>query len=1031
VDPNLDPNLVSIILSVVANGLTTLISSGVAATGSALGVRRAYDPASHKARALGDTLRSAIEETSNTMPWQGSLPVEVVCLFLQTPEVESMARQLFAVQLLPPAPHADLALIKRRFLASLARYVRRPVEEIATQADALFGLLVQGCERALAQAIDAGSIAAHEATSTLRHRMLMDELDTLGKAVALLAAPLDIDAIIRFEQAYREQVGRRHGTVTPAHIDTALRYPIDDVFVPPHILRSGDGATRPHPSVEMSHILSTLYRGIILGHPGGGKSTLSLKVCHDLATRYDERLVAGRQLTPVLVVLRDYAAVKAAHNQSILQFIETTANTHYQVPPPPGAFEYLLLNGRAMVIFDGLDELLDTRRRREIADDVESFCGRYPAAPVLVTSREVGYEQASLDKDLFQVLRLAPFDGPQVTQYVERWFALDPDLAPVQQADRVRAFLRESRSVPDLRSNPLMLGLMCNLYRRENYIPRNRPEVYERCATLLFERWDRSRSIHAGLPIGVETHVRPLMQYLAYWIYETPALQAGVTDGQLVEAAADYLCPRRYEDREDARHAARQFIDFCRGRAWVFTDTGTTDTGERLYQFTHRTFLEYFAAARLVQVCVTPERLREALQPRIERREWDVLAQLAFQIIGKQAEDAGDVLLEGLIETAGRLPGDKRWNVLSFGVRCLHFMVPSPRVVRTIAHLAVDHCVRWGAVRTMRSDDGVALQPTSRHTSMVAPSAVLEDLSTVAPENVEAVAASVADLLIQTIAESADDLAAVAYDIAVNLPFLPRDEWGRPDDARRAWQPAVEKVWDAVPAERVRQLAARHFSIGHAALWRDVVSLQDLVAWHGIGGLFRTATSVIAEAAAFSVATSTLDAHLIEPLNPSSARSIDDLQTIGALLGAAPPPWVISDEMVDDNDVDFLTREVADPPTHATKARAETKALPSDARFGLFALLGVFAEINFQDTVWLLDHAATPLPDGLRALIDARQGAQVDSHDPIMDGWKGDWSADQRAIAERWMRRAVNFVFAGDSDSDPRDSDVEDNSEYA
>jgi len=1013
-----DPNLVSIILSVVANGLTTLISSGVAATGSALDVRRAHDPASQKTRALSDTLRSAIEETSDTMPWQGSLPVEVVCLFLRTPEVESMARQLFAVQLLPPAPHADLALIKRRFLASLAHYVRRPEGEIATQADALFGLLAQGCERTLAQAIDAGSIAAHEATSTLRHRMLMDELDTLGKAVALLAAPLDIDAIIRFEQAYREQVGRRHGTIAPAHIDTALRYPIDDVFVPPHILRSSDGATRPHPSVAMSHILSTLYRGIILGHPGGGKSTLSLKVCHDLATRYDERLVAGRQLTPVLVVLRDYAAVKATHNQSILQFIETTANTHYQVPPPPRAFEYLLLNGRAMVIFDGLDELLDTRRRQEIAADVESFCGRYPAAPVLVTSREVGYEQAPLDRGLFEAFRLAPFDDGQVVRYVEQWFALDPDLAPAPRMDRAQAFLGESRSVPDLRSNPLMLGLMCNLYRRENYIPRNRPEVYERCATLLFDRWDRSRSIHAGLPIAVETHVRPLMQYLAYWIYKDAALQAGVTDGQLVETAADYLCPRRYEDREDARHAAQQFIDFCRGRAWVFTDTGTTDTGDRLYQFTHRTFLEYFAAARLVQVCVTPERLRAALQPKIEQREWDMLAQLAFQIMSKQAEDASDVLLEGLIEIVERLPGDERWNVLSFGVRCLHVIVPSPRVVRAIAHLAVDHCVRDGAARMTHADDGAATQLLSRHTTAIAPIAILEDLSSVAPENFDGVAASVEDLLRRAIVAADDDRASVAYALTAELPFLPPEEWDELADVYRAWQPVVERIWDAVPVDRVRRLAARHFSIGRDAVRRHVVSLQDIVAWHGLGSLFRTAASIISRRRAFSVATSTFKAYLVD-LSCGSAHDSEDARTIGALLGAVAPPWVSDPDMPDGIELELLTDEVMDLPAPGAGVQDGAGVLSPDARFGLFALLGVSAEIDLQDTMWLLDHAATPLPDGLRALINARQGEPADRHDTIMHGW----TADQRAIAEQWVGRAVSFVVR--RDSDPEDIDVE------
>jgi hypothetical protein len=133
-----------------------------------------------------------------------------------------------------------------------------------------------------------------------------------------------------------------------------------------------------------------------------------------------------------------------------------------------------------------------------------------------------------------------------------------------------------------------MLALMCNIYRGESYIPTNRPDVYEKCAVMLFERWDKGRGIRVTLPI--EAHIRPAMMHLAHWIYADEALQSGVTEQRLVAKTTDYLCPKRFEDRDEAEGAAKQFIEFCRGRAWVFTDTGTTKEGDRLYQFTHRTF---------------------------------------------------------------------------------------------------------------------------------------------------------------------------------------------------------------------------------------------------------------------------------------------------------------------------------------------------------------------------------------------------------------------------------------------------------
>jgi hypothetical protein len=200
---------------------------------------------------------------------------------------------------------------------------------------------------------------------------------------------------------------------------------------------------------------------------------------------------------------------------------------------------------------------------------------------------------------------------------------------------------------------------------------------------MLFERRDKSRGIFVPLPF--EAHVSPAMKYLAHWIYSNDRLQTGVTEENLVSHATEYLCPRRFEDKVEAERAARDFIDFCRGRAWVFTDTGTTKTGERLYQFTHRTFLEYFTAAHLVRTNPTPDRLLSVLLDRIGRREWDVVSQLSFQLQNKQVEGAGDALLDALLDCVKVAGTNESWNMLSFAARSLEFLVPSPRVTKAIS----------------------------------------------------------------------------------------------------------------------------------------------------------------------------------------------------------------------------------------------------------------------------------------------------------------------------------------------------------
>jgi predicted NACHT family NTPase len=102
-----------------------------------------------------------------------------------------------------------------------------------------------------------------------------------------------------------------------------------------------------------------------------------------------------------------------------------------------------------------------------------------------------------------------------------------------------------------------------------------------------------------------------------------------VTERDLITETTMFLRGRGFESGDDARAAAAEFVEFCRGRMWVFSEVGTTATGENLYAFTHRTFLEYFAAAWLAYDCDTPERLARRLAPRIAREEWPVVAELA------------------------------------------------------------------------------------------------------------------------------------------------------------------------------------------------------------------------------------------------------------------------------------------------------------------------------------------------------------------------------------------------------------------
>lgn len=401
--------------------------------------------------------------------------------------------------------------------------------------------------------------------------------------------------------------------------------------------------------------------------------------------------IAGTTSALLLVILRDYTRDFETGKATMLEYLEGLCKSPYNLEPPSGFVEYALSSGRAFVIFDGLDELIDTSLRRRVVELVESFAYKYPMTPILVTTRKVGYEEAPLDDTLFSAVQLAQLGDSGVRSYADKWFALDSTLSKDRRSELSHSFYQDSRFVADLTRNPLMLSLMCGIYASENYIPANRPEVYKKCAELLFDKWDKQRGIITPLPF--DAHVKHAIHALAFSIYSNPKNQSGIKRDELIRFFKDFLLTKRFEDEDEAEDAATQFVDFCTGRAWVLSNVGS-DSAQELYGFTHRTFLEYFAANQLVRLNPTPKKLFSQLSPKIARAEWDVVSQLALQIIGNTAENGTDEFLAYVITASDKAKLDEGANLVAFAARALEFAVPSPGLLRKITHASVELAVK-------------------------------------------------------------------------------------------------------------------------------------------------------------------------------------------------------------------------------------------------------------------------------------------------------------------------------------------------
>jgi NACHT domain len=362
---------------------------------------------------------------SQTFQLTDHVPDLTPALTAQTPEIlrgdeiQAALQELLAIRL-TDAPEADVARARAVFELTL------PGPELA---QALFDYYDDQIGGIVARLEAADSPALDQIRRDAFSARMVAILGAIERHTAALTARPDPGAEARFLASYRRHVIDVHGKLSPPDFDRRRRIPISDIYVPTQIFHAEQAlASRPVHVAELQqadgHVLDLpglLDRTVLLGDPGGGKTTAANVLMHHLAS------VTGH--VPFLVTLREYAT-QDPPERSVTEYIEHTLATLYQCPAPPGLVELLLLTGSATVIFDGLDELLDASRRVDVATRVEQFCTEYPLAPVLVTSRLIGYDQARLDDSQFSCFRLGGFGEEQVRDYAGKWFALDEGARP-------------------------------------------------------------------------------------------------------------------------------------------------------------------------------------------------------------------------------------------------------------------------------------------------------------------------------------------------------------------------------------------------------------------------------------------------------------------------------------------------------------------------------------------------------------------------------------------------------------------------
>jgi predicted NACHT family NTPase len=345
-------------------------------------------------------------------------------------------------------------------------------------------------------------------------------------------------------------------------------------------------------------------KSVLLGAPGSGKTTLLSFFAVMFAQDDPEKVGcnSGIDCLPILIKIRGFARLS---DINILDYARQFAEKTMSVKPlPEGFFEYWLEDGRAIILLDGLDEVVEESKRYAVVQHIESFLGQYHQNRAIITSRPAGYKRDFFNTSEFEHYQLQLFDDAKVDAFINRWYdSRVRDAAEAQRRkDSIKKALDENDRIKLLARNPLLLTIIALIHRYQALLPRARHKLYEKAVETLLKCWDANKNLPPGQSafkcLDLDD-LRRLMEIIAYWIHtqgstDNPEGGTLIAKDDLLEQLTQNIKTKKQVERFQAREEAKRFVDFIQQRTGLLNEQG-----QDLYAFVHKTFQEYLCAQEI------------------------------------------------------------------------------------------------------------------------------------------------------------------------------------------------------------------------------------------------------------------------------------------------------------------------------------------------------------------------------------------------------------------------------------------------
>jgi HEAT repeat protein len=379
-----------------------------------------------------------------------------------------------------------------------------------------------------------------------------------------MATPVDFRKYLQsLVESYKEQ--SHLYTLTDLQVEVRVEISPEDRSQLP------SAQNRPEMKIDRLEVLAGLRKYVpqgnvlLVGKPGSGKSTVLHRFRWEWAR---EALENGDQEIPVLVQLRS--------DRSIVEAI-CAEFRQGKVRVSSEDVDDLLLDGKLLLLLDGVNEMPSQKRRQ----DLQLFREENSDTPMIFTTRDLALG-GSLGIE--QQLEMSALTQPQMREFVHKHLPQHGDSLLRQLGDRLR----------EIAETPLLLEMMCKVFKNSGKIPQSKGELFQE-----FDRQYEEFKRGAWVSDGFQLFKSEVLQQLAFVMLQGDSQRP--TDGWVAisrdRAEGILECWLRDRGVVDAPTKAKEWLEDLLEHHLLQVAAKPEEI-----EFHHQLFQEYYAGRALLKL---------------------------------------------------------------------------------------------------------------------------------------------------------------------------------------------------------------------------------------------------------------------------------------------------------------------------------------------------------------------------------------------------------------------------------------------